>query len=112
MWAAGLTAAAMSPMPSTAPAADAWVPTSWSSGRRDGARGKAAAPPTRAMPISSIPIVSRSRLTTPTLYGPHMVRLELMTNDVHITPEGLEGGKKELHELPNVTRPNIVAKIK
>jgi transcription elongation factor GreA len=41
-----------------------------------------------------------------------MVRLELMTNDVHITPEGLEGVKKELHELTTVRRPNIVAKIK
>src|ERR1700686_245057 len=39
-------------------------------------------------------------------------RLDQMTNDVHITPEGLEGVKKELHELTTVRRPNIVAKIK
>jgi transcription elongation factor GreA len=35
-----------------------------------------------------------------------------MTNDVHITPEGLEGVRKELAELTQVRRPNIVAKIK
>ena len=35
-----------------------------------------------------------------------------MTNDVHITPEGLEAVRKELHELTTVRRPNIVAKIK
>ncbi|GAC1505597.1 MAG: transcription elongation factor GreA [Candidatus Dormibacteraceae bacterium] len=35
-----------------------------------------------------------------------------MTNDVHITPEGLESVRKELHELISVRRPNIVAKIK
>ena len=35
-----------------------------------------------------------------------------MTNDVHITPEGLEAVKGELHELTSVRRPNIVAKIK
>lgn len=35
-----------------------------------------------------------------------------MTNDVHITPEGLEGVRKELHELTTVKRPAIVAKIK
>jgi len=48
----------------------------------------------------------------PTLNGRHTVRLESMTNDVHITPEGLEGVKKELHELTTIRRPNIVAKIK
>jgi transcription elongation factor GreA len=35
-----------------------------------------------------------------------------MTNDVHITPEGLESVRKELAELTDVRRPNIVAKIK
>jgi len=35
-----------------------------------------------------------------------------MTNDVHITPEGLEAVRKELHELTNVRRPSIVQKIK
>ncbi|MFI5281718.1 MAG: transcription elongation factor GreA [Candidatus Dormibacterales bacterium] len=35
-----------------------------------------------------------------------------MTNDVHITPEGLEAVRKELAELTGVRRPNIVAKIK
>ncbi|HYM96479.1 MAG TPA: transcription elongation factor GreA [Candidatus Sulfotelmatobacter sp.] len=35
-----------------------------------------------------------------------------MTNDVHITPEGLEAVRKELAELTEVRRPNIVAKIK
>jgi transcription elongation factor GreA len=35
-----------------------------------------------------------------------------MTNDVHITPEGLEAVRKELQELISVRRPNIVAKIK
>ncbi|HSS94096.1 MAG TPA: transcription elongation factor GreA [Candidatus Dormibacteraeota bacterium] len=35
-----------------------------------------------------------------------------MTNDVHITPEGLEAVKSELHELTTVRRPAIVAKIK
>ena len=35
-----------------------------------------------------------------------------MTNDVHITPEGLEAVKSELHQLTTVRRPAIVAKIK
>jgi transcription elongation factor GreA len=35
-----------------------------------------------------------------------------VTNDVHITPEGLEAVRKELDELRNVRRPNIVSKIK
>src|SRR5947209_18367612 len=35
-----------------------------------------------------------------------------MTNDVHITPEGLDAVKAELHELTTVKRPAIVAKIK
>jgi transcription elongation factor GreA len=35
-----------------------------------------------------------------------------MTNDVHITPEGLEAVRRELHELTTVRRPNIVSKIK
>jgi transcription elongation factor GreA len=35
-----------------------------------------------------------------------------MTNDVHITPEGLEAVRRELDELTTVRRPNIVAKIK
>jgi transcription elongation factor GreA len=35
-----------------------------------------------------------------------------MTNDVHITPEGLEGVRKELDELVTVRRPAVVAKIK
>src|SRR5450759_4433918 len=35
-----------------------------------------------------------------------------MTNDVHITPEGLEAVRKELVELTTVRRPGIVAKIK
>jgi transcription elongation factor GreA len=35
-----------------------------------------------------------------------------MTNDVHITPEGLETVKHELRELTTVKRPAIVAKIK
>jgi transcription elongation factor GreA len=35
-----------------------------------------------------------------------------MTNDVHITPEGLEAVRKELHELTEVRRPSIVSKIK
>ena len=35
-----------------------------------------------------------------------------MTNDVHITPEGLEAVKEELRELTTVRRPAIVAKIK
>ena len=35
-----------------------------------------------------------------------------MTNDVPITPEGLEAVRKELHELTTVKRPNIVGKIK
>ena len=35
-----------------------------------------------------------------------------MTNDVHITPEGLEAVRAELHELTEVRRPGIVAKIK
>ncbi len=62
--------------------------------------------------MSSIATVSKIRLMAPTLYGRHMVRLESMTNDVHITPEGLEGVKKELHQLTTVWRPNIVSKIK
>ena len=35
-----------------------------------------------------------------------------MTNDVHITPEGLEAVRRELDELTRVRRPNIVSKIK
>jgi transcription elongation factor GreA len=35
-----------------------------------------------------------------------------MTSDVHITPEGLEAVRKELHELTEVRRPSIVSKIK
>lgn len=35
-----------------------------------------------------------------------------MTNDVPITPEGLEAVRRELHELTTVKRPNIVGKIK
>ncbi|HEY8864862.1 MAG TPA: transcription elongation factor GreA [Candidatus Dormibacteraeota bacterium] len=35
-----------------------------------------------------------------------------MTNDVHITPEGLVAVRKELDELIKVRRPAIVAKIK
>ena len=35
-----------------------------------------------------------------------------MTNDVHITPEGLVAVRKELDELTTVRRPAIVAKIK
>jgi transcription elongation factor GreA len=35
-----------------------------------------------------------------------------MTNDVHITPEGLETVRKELDQLVTVRRPAIVAKIK
>src|SRR6267142_3334333 len=112
MFPAGLTAAAMRPMASTAPAAEVWVPTSWSSGSREVGTRAAAAPPTRAMPISSIATVSKLRLMPPTVYGRHMLRLELMTNDVHITPEGLESVRKELDELITVRRPAVVAKIK
>src|SRR5258708_29558560 len=36
----------------------------------------------------------------------------MMTSDVHITPEGLETVKHELHQLTTVKRPAIVAKIK
>jgi len=36
----------------------------------------------------------------------------MTSNDVHITPEGLEAVRKELHELTTVRRPNIVQKIK
>jgi transcription elongation factor GreA len=39
-------------------------------------------------------------------------RLDFVTNDVHITPEGLEGVRKELDQLVTVKRPAIVAKIK
>jgi transcription elongation factor GreA len=35
-----------------------------------------------------------------------------MTNDVHITPEGLVAVRKELDQLTTVRRPAIVAKIK
>lgn len=35
-----------------------------------------------------------------------------MTNDVHITPEGLEAVRKELRDLTEQRRPAIVAKIK
>jgi transcription elongation factor GreA len=41
-----------------------------------------------------------------------VIRLQLMTNDVHITPEGLESVRKQLDELTKVRRPNIVSKIK
>jgi transcription elongation factor GreA len=39
-------------------------------------------------------------------------RLDFVTNDVHITPEGLEGVRRELDQLVTVKRPAIVAKIK
>jgi transcription elongation factor GreA len=39
-------------------------------------------------------------------------RLDLVTNDVHITPEGLETVRKELDQLVTVRRPAVVAKIK
>jgi len=39
-------------------------------------------------------------------------RLESMTNDVHITPEGLEAVEKELDQLIKDRRPYIAAKIK
>ena len=35
-----------------------------------------------------------------------------MMSDVHITPEGLEAVRKELHQLTTVRRPEIVSKIK
>ncbi|HEV8439059.1 MAG TPA: transcription elongation factor GreA [Methylomirabilota bacterium] len=35
-----------------------------------------------------------------------------MTNDVHITPEGLDAVRRELQELTTQRRPAIVAKIK
>jgi transcription elongation factor GreA len=35
-----------------------------------------------------------------------------MMSDVHITPEGLEAVRRELHELTTVRRPEIVSKIK
>src|SRR4029077_15923614 len=44
--------------------------------------------------------------------GPPTFRLGLMTNDVHITPEGLDAVTNELRELTTVKRPAIVAKIK
>ena len=36
----------------------------------------------------------------------------MVINEVHITPEGLEGVRRELDELVTVKRPAIVAKIK
>src|SRR5258706_9270389 len=45
-------------------------------------------------------------------YRRRIPRLQLMTNDVHITPEGLVAVQKELIELTTVRRPAIVAKIK
>ena len=39
-------------------------------------------------------------------------RLDLVINDVHITPEGLETVRKELDHLVSVRRPAVVAKIK
>lgn len=36
----------------------------------------------------------------------------MAANEVHITPEGLEGVRRELHELTTVRRPYIVQKIK
>jgi transcription elongation factor GreA len=39
-------------------------------------------------------------------------RLDFVTNDVHITPEGLETVRKELDQLITERRPAIVAKIK
>jgi len=41
-----------------------------------------------------------------------MFRLGIMTNDVHITPEGLEAVEKELDELVTKRRPYIASKIK
>src|SRR5712692_5640200 len=39
-------------------------------------------------------------------------RLDVMINDVHITPEGLESVRRELDELVTVRRPAIASKIK
>src|SRR5579864_2129976 len=69
MFATGFTAAAARPMPSTAPAAEVWVPTSWSSGRSDVGSSAAAAPPTSPMPIKTMPTVRISLLIAATVYG-------------------------------------------
>ena len=44
--------------------------------------------------------------------GGQKARLDLVTNDIPITPEGLESVRKELDELVTVRRPAVVAKIK
>src|SRR5713226_4203863 len=125
----GLTAAAIRPMPRTAPAAEACVPTSWSSGIREVPTRDTAAPPTRPIPMRSIPTVSKILRMAATVYGRRGVRHLIgerrtyrlgrvpepqgpMAKEVHITPEGLVAVQKEHHDLTTVNRPAIVAKIK
>jgi len=70
-------------------------------------------PPTRPWPSAraDLPGERGGQGRPPRLAG-RLTRLQLMTNDVHITPEGLEAVKKELDQLTTVRRPAIVAKIK
>src|SRR5436309_8346099 len=112
---AGLNAAMISPMPSTAAAAEPLVPTCSSIDLNDAIRTVPTAPPSRPMPISSIPIRRISGLTPATLYAGYPVSHGLdsiQMADVHITPEGLEAVQKELDVLTTEKRPSIVAKIK
>ena len=48
----------------------------------------------------------------PERFGEPSPKLDLMAEDVHITPEGLEKVRKEHKELVEVGRPTIAAKIK
>src|SRR6266550_6415358 len=66
---AGLNAAMISPMPSTAAAAEPLVPTCSSIDLNDATRTVPTAPPSRPMPMSSIPIRRISGLTPATLYA-------------------------------------------
>src|SRR5712691_5964876 len=114
----GLNAAMIRPIPNTAAAADPLVPTCWSIGPNSDTSTLPTAPPSRPMPISSIPIRRISGLTPANVYVRHAVSHGLdsiamsIPNEVPITPEGLEAVRREHDELTTKRRPGIVAKIK
>src|ERR1041384_6064268 len=76
----GLMGAMIMPPPRTAAGAEPLVPT-WSSiDLKDVPRTVPTAPPSRPIPINSIPIRSTSGLTPATVYGRHRLGLALDSN--------------------------------
>src|SRR5713226_7202298 len=93
---AGLTAAAIKPIPNTAPAADAWVPTCWSRGTRAVPTSETAAPPTSAIPMRSITTV-RNSLFMARLYtrGPRVPRGQKRARNDGGEDQRARGGREE-----------------